>query len=254
MITNEKYILLNESLKAVSNDYLNILTLISSPGTGKTHTTIKYLNDNDINHAYINSYATPLSFYSLLYKYRNKKVVVFDDLHGVSNPLVLSMLKSACWKSDGAKIVSYYSTSSKMDLNELPESFEFKPNIVLIFNNQISGYEPISNRGLTINFDFTFKEKLKIFDEIKEDADLDQDVIDYVKLNCTDATNNLSIRSLVILSKIKKNKQDFKMFAKEMLKQDEDKSLLISLTAKEWCDKTGMHRATYFRQKKKINT
>jgi len=203
-----------------------------------------------VNYEYINSYSTPLSFYELLWKNRYKDVVIFDDIQGINNPIILSMLKSACWISNGARIVSYYSTSSKMDLHGLPENFEFKPNIILIFNKLIQGYGPITNRGVTINFNFNFDDKIKIFDELKDV--LDEDVLDYVKLNCNESTTNLSVRTLVILSNLKIAGQDFKLFAKEMLKPDEDKQLLITMNCKEWCDKSGQHRSTYFRKKNKI--
>jgi len=236
-INNEKYKLLSESLGAIKDKSINILTLCGSPGMGKTHTTLEYLKEKEINYTYINSYATPLSFYEILYNSRNKDVVVFDDLMGVSNPMVLAMLKSACWISDNKRIVSYHSTSDKMDKMELPPSFEFNTNVILIFNQLITGYEPITNRGVTIDFDFDFDEKIKIFEDLKDV--IDKDILDYVKLNCNDATTNLSMRSLVILSDLKKNKRDFKLFAKEILKPDESKRLLIEMTCKEWVTKTG---------------
>ncbi len=252
MVTDKKFVLLNESLKAVDSGNINILTLVGSPGTGKTFTTLKYLKEKNVNYAYINSYATPLSFYKILYENRSKKVIVFDDLHGVSNPLVLAMLKSACWVSDEKRVVSYYSTSSKLDLLELPPSFEVTSSVVLIFNKLIQDYEPIINRGITINFDFNFEEKLKLFEEIKEDAEINQDVLDYIKTTCNDANENLSIRTLVILSKLKKSGQDFKLFAKEILPIDEDKKLLIEMTCKEWVSSTGFSRRSYFRHKHKL--
>jgi len=252
MITNNKYILLEESLKAIKNDDLNIVTLFGSPGVGKTFTTLKTLREKEINYKYINSYATPLSFYKLLYENREKEVIIFDDLMGASNPIVLSMLKSACWISDNERIVSYHSTSSKLEKNELPSSFEFKAKVILIFNKPIPGYEPITNRGITINFNFNFEDKIKIFEEVKEDADIEGDVLSYVKTNCNDATNNLSIRTLVILSKLHKSKQDFKLFAKEILTVDEDKELLVNMSAQEWSDETGMHKRTYYKKKKKM--
>lgn len=246
-ITNRKYKLLKESLGAMKDGDINILTLFGSPGMGKTHTALECLRKQDTNYVYINSYATPLSFYKLLYENRNKKIIVFDDLVGVSNPLVLSMLKSACWISDKERIVSYYSTSNKMDLHGLPESFTFTSEVVLIFNQPLAGYEPITNRGITIDFNFSFSEKIKIFEDLKDN--IDEDVLKYVKLNCDEATGNLSVRTLVNLSKLKKGNKDFKLFAQEMLKKDESKRLLLSLSAQEWSDKTGRHIATFYRHK-----
>jgi len=249
-ITNRKYKLLKESLGAIKDGDINILTLFGSAGMGKTFTTLEYLKEQNVNYTYINSYATPLSFYEILYNSRNKKIVIFDDVFNINNPLILAMLKSACWTSDGKKIVSYYSTSSKMDLRGLPSSFEFDSNVVLIYNKLLKEYDPITNRGITINFDFSFEDKIEIFNDLKDNVE--KDILDYVKINCSEATTNLSIRSLVILSKLKQGGKDFKLFAKEMLKPDENKKLLIEMGCKEWVSKTGFSRRSYFRHKHKF--
>lgn len=252
-ITNKKYILLNESLKAISQDKINLLILKGSYGCGKTHTTLEYLNENKVNHTYINSYATPLSFYQLLYENRNKEVIIFDDLFGINNPLVLAMLKSACWVSENnERSVSYHSTSDKLNSLNLPSSFKFDARVILIFNEIIKDYQPIINRGITIDFNLDFNDKIKLFEEIKDDANIEDDVLQYIKDNCSEATNNLSIRTLIILSKIKRNNQDFKIFAEEILPKDDEKNLLLTMSAIKWADETGHHRRTYYRRKKML--
>lgn len=218
----------------------------------KTFNTIKYLKENNVNYKYINSYATPLSFYEILYKNSGKEVVVFDDVCSIANPLIISMLKSACWTSDGKKIVSWYSTSSVLDQRGLPPNFEFNANVILILNEQIKGYNAIINRGVKIDFNFNFQEKLKIFEELMESANISQEVLDYVKSNCNEATGNLSVRSLVILSDLKEGKYDFKMFADEILGKDEEKEILLTLGAKEWSEETGHHIRTYYKKRKRL--
>lgn len=252
-ITNKKYKLLDVSLKAISKKHLNILTLIGSCGEGKTYTTLKYLNNHDINHIYISSYATPLSFYELLYINRDKEVVVFDDTHNISNPIILAMFKAACWVAkDNERRVSYHSTSPILESHKLPESFIFKAKVILILNKQVPDFAPITNRGVKITFNFSFQEKLKIFEEIKEQAHIEQDVLDYVKVNCNAATKNLSIRTLVILSDLKRAGFDFKQFANEMLNKDEDKELLLTMNAEDWSKETGYHVRTYYKRRKKL--
>ena len=251
-ITNEKYKLLNESLKAISDDKINILILVGEAGMSKTFNTLSFLKEKNTNHRYINSYSTPLSFYEILYKNSDKDIVVFDDISSIGNPLIVSLLKSACWSSNNQKIVSYYSTSKILETRELPESFDFKARVILIFNKGISGYESIINRGVKIDFNFSFKEKLKIFEEIQQEAEIDQDVFNYVKTNCNEATRNLSIRTLVILSTLKRAGFDFKIFAKEMLSVDEDIELLRTMNYKKWREVTGKHTATYYRRKKRF--
>lgn len=250
MIKNNKFKILNESLRAMKDNCMNIIILYGSAGFGKTFTTLKYLKKQEMNYTYINSYSTALSFYEILYNSRNKDVVVFDDLSGMNNQLIISLLKSACWTSDGERIVSYYSTSSKMDLKGLPENFVFNASVILIFNLIPVGYEPLNSRGISINFDFNFKEKLEIFDSLKDF--IDEGVLNYIKETCDESTMNLSIRTLITLSKLKLSGRDYKLLSKEMLKRDEDKRLLIEMTCREWCDTTGKHVATYYRRKKKL--
>ncbi len=252
-MTIKKYELLNESLKALSNDAINLLVLKGNTGTGKTYTTLKYVKDKKINYKYINNYATPLSFYKLIYKSRKRKILIFDDVQSINDPKIKSMLKSICGElDDGKRIVSYYSTSPILEQNNLPESFELKVNIVLIFNEDISGFEPIVNRGITIDFSFEFKEMIKVLESFKDSAGIEDEVLAYVKKNCSQATSNLSIRTLVILSKLKRDGYDFKIFAKEILKTDEGLKNLITLDEKDWCDKTGLSRRTYYYKKEKV--
>jgi len=248
----KKYELLNESLKAIKEKVINLLILRGDAGFSKTYTTLKYAKDNEINYKYINTYATPLSFYKILYKNRNKDLLIFDDIQSINDPKIRSILKAACWGSEnGKKLVSYYSTSKLMESNKLPESFECTPNILLIFNNDYSGFEPIIDRGVLINFEFSFKEKMEIFELFKKDAKIDDEVLEYVKENCNEATKNLSLRSLITLSDLKRKEYDFRLFAEEMLVKNDDISDLIEMDVEEWKDETGKSKSTYYRYKKK---
>ena len=250
----KKYELLDNSLDAISKGIINLLILKGEPGFSKTYTTLKYAKEKEINYKYINTYATPLSFYKILYENRNKDLLIFDDIQSINDPKIKSILKAACWGSEnGKRLVSYYSTSKLMDTNELPESFECTPNILLIFNHDYSGFEPIIDRGVLINFEFSFKEKLEIFELFKEDAKIDNEILDYVKENCNEATKNLSLRSLITLSDLKRKQYDFRLFAEEMLVKDEDFNSLITMSEKDWCDDTGKSRATYYRYRRKNN-
>ena len=250
---NKKYELLNEGLKALSESAINLLILKGSAGTGKTYTTLKYVKANNLNYEYVNNYATPLAFYKLIYENRGKDIIVFDDVQSINDPKIKSMLKSVCGELDnGKRMVSYHSTSPVLDQIGLPQSFELDVNVVLIFNDSISGFEPIINRGITIDFFFNFKEMIDVLETFQTSANIEQEVMDYVKENCNEATNNLSIRTLVILSKLHRANYNFKLFAEEILKTDKGLYDLIELSEKEWCDETGMSRASYYYKKSKV--
>lgn len=247
----EKYELLYKSLEAISKGAINLLILKGLPGTGKTYATLEYAKEKGLNCKYINNYATPLAFYKILYENRKRDIIVFDDVQSISDPKIKSMFKSACGGlEDDKRVVSYYSTSPILEKEGLPESFELEGSVVLIFNEDVSGFEPIINRGVNIEFDFSFKEMLEVLNHFQVAAGIEKEVLDYVKKNCNQATRNLSIRTLVMLSKLKRAGYDFEDFAKEVLKTDNDLKDLIEFDEKTWCEKTGKSRRTYYRHRK----
>lgn len=264
---NQKYILLNESLEALKKGSINLLVLKGSPGTGKSRTTLDFLKNKQVNFNYFSSYSTPLYFYKLLYENREKEVLIFDDIEGINDLKIIAMLKSLCWSPEGIeREVCYFSTSDKISDYSLPDRFTTKARIILIFNNCLRGFEPIINRGICLDFNFSFKEKLDVFEEMKDKAKIDEDVLNYVKTNCNESTENLNLRSLVILSNLKRDGFDFKKFAREILNCNDDVELIINLVSKsqslnrkkeeicnEWMNLTGQSRATFFRILKRLN-
>jgi hypothetical protein len=219
---------------------------------GKSFRVIEYLKGKKINFEYLNTYSSPLAFYRFLYENKDKDIIIFDDLHGTSDPLIKSMFKSACGElSNGTRIVSYNSTTPILEKEGLPSSFEVNAGIVLIFNEILLGFEPIINRGVNIKFNFSFKDKITIFEGLVNSEVIDDEVLDYVKSFCNASTRNLSIRTMVMLSRLKKDNYDFKKVAEEILEDNEDILDLMKLDEKEWCDKHGKHRSTFYRLKGK---
>jgi len=260
---NNKFFLLTESLKAIKKDCLNLLVVRGEAGTGKSKTILDYLKKEKVNFNYFSSYTTPLYFYKLIYENKDKDVLIFDDIEGISDLKIIAMLKSLCWNPDNEeRELNYFSTSEKMGDYGLPSSFKTKSRIILIFNNDLRGFEPVINRGVCIDFNFNFKEKLSIFEEIKKKANIDEEVLNYIKSTCNEGTENLSIRSLVILSNLKRNGFNYKLFSKEILKNDDNFNLLLTKLTRcqavkdacdEWVKETGKSERTFFRMKKKFN-
>ena len=248
---NKKYILLEEGLKALKLNACKLLICVGEAGFGKSFNIFSYLEREKQTYKSINAYATPLSMYEQLYLNRDKDFIIFDDLEGIQDIKIISLLKGACWgvlKKEGE--VSYYSTSKVLQERGLPPNFSIRANIVLILNEIPKGFKPIIDRGLKVNFYFSFKEKLEIFEEMKVKAGIDQEVLDYVKVNCNEAHENISLRTLLNLSRLKANGLDWLGFAKETFKVSDEQDLLFKLNAEEWCKMTGLSRATYFNHRK----
>lgn len=258
-MVNEKYKLLNESLKALRNGTIKLLCLSGSAGFGKSYDTIKYLNETNCNYSYINCYSSPLAFYHLLFKNKDKEVIIFDDVQSLDNNIIISLLKSACWGViKDKRIISWNTTSDTLNKLDIPEEFELNANIILIFNDINTDFKPIINRSVNIEFNFNFKEKIDIF----RGLNLDEEIIKYIETNCNESTENLSIRTIVILTNLKKGSFDWRSFAKEILKNNEENELLLSLVSKshklrdacsEWVKRTGKSRASFFRYYKELN-
>jgi len=262
---NPKFNLLNESLKAIQKGSLNLVCVKGEAGTGKSRTILNFLNKNNVNYNYFSSYTTPLSFYRLLYENQDKEILIFDDIEGISDLKIVAMLKSLCWSPEGKeREVCYFSTSDKMGDFGLPPRFTTNARIILIFNNDLRGFEAVINRGLCIDFNFNFHEKINIFNEMQELAGINKEVLEWVKLNCNESTENLSLRSLVILSNLKRDGFNFEIFAREILKNDnninilmgivsQSQNLTVSQQVEEWVKLSGKSRASFFRLRKRLN-
>ncbi len=257
-MVNSKYLLLNESLNAIHKGSINLLCLSGSAGFGKSYDTLKYLEENKTDYAYLNTYSSPLAFYNSLYLNKDKKIIVFDDVQNLDNNIIISILKSACWGVlKNKRVVGWRTTSESFNKLEIPEEFELNANIILIFNDELKGFEPIINRSVNIEFNFNFNEKIQIFEELK----LDKEIIDYIKTECNEATENLSIRTIVILTKLKNDGFKWKDFAKEMLKADGEKDLVLSVLSNcqvvkdacfEWMKATGRSESSFYRIYRKL--
>ena len=134
-MVNKKYELLDVSLKAMGSGAFNLLIARGDPGMGKTHKILNFVKNKNLDHAYIKTYSTPLKFYELLYKNKDKSIIIFDDLSNIGDPKILGMLKSACWGiNNGDREINYHTTSKAFEKLDIPDRFSVKASIILILN------------------------------------------------------------------------------------------------------------------------
>lgn len=240
-------------------------------GIGKTLLTISSIKNTlkPNEWAYSRGYTTALSLYGFLYKNREKKILILDDLEGVfNNPLSLSILKGALWDSDGKRICQYSSTSEKA---EYPSNFIMKAKIVILCNsipneNDISTRATLS-RTILYKINFTFKEKMKMCEGfIKKDNTLTDKqktkVIYLLNKHITPATKDFNFRTLKkIIAFVQYNINKAEELLKATTEQDELKEAYLKSIKKSkevktqilyFIELTGKSRATFFRIKKKF--
>jgi len=265
---------LEEYFKVVKNLLKTTLTsknihsciLMSEAGFGKTYMSLKTIKElgYEKEMVYLNSYSTPLSFYSFLFENQNK-ICVLDDVEGIfNNSLNVSILKSALWGIGNKRIVNYL-TSKKLPI---PNKFEFRGKIICLanaINLNDENVKAVIDRGYFYHLQFSYKDKIRLLYEMakEEYGDLDYkqrlEVVKWIKENTTEATINLNFRTLPKLYALYQTNKDWKELAKEVLRDNETlamvreavrSSSLVKEQVSRFIEMSGLSRRTFFNYKK----
>lgn len=124
----------------VAKRKLNSLLVYGGPGTGKTFTVFKAIQDAGLvkNQDYIklSGKATPVSVYQLLYKWRNGGLVVFDDLDSIWKDKDTANILKAVLDSGDERVVDWQSNRT-IDLSRRSE--EDKRKFMADLDKRIEG-------------------------------------------------------------------------------------------------------------------
>ena len=268
----DKYFgVVKELVKIVVNGNATGLIVYGEAGLGKTYTILQTLAECGKklgeDYIYISTHITPLELVNLLYKYQDR-IIVLDDVEKLLlDEKTIGILKSALWSSVGKRIITYYTTSEKL---EAPEEFEFRGKVILLLNKipkrNKEIVESLLSRVLTYKLDFSYEERLKIMYEMAKILKIPLEVVDFLKSKFTPALKNFNFRTLIQLNIIKQyynENPNWKNVAEKLLEQNIDKRMKVvwelmnsNLSVKEQVERfremTGMSRRTYFRIKARI--
>jgi len=165
----------------------------------------------------VKGYSTPKGLFRLLYENRNS-VLVFDDCDSVlKDPVSLNLLKGAL-DSYSRRIISW---RADMRDEDLPNVFEFKGRVVFISNISSSNMDQaIISRSLAVDLTMTSKQKVE---RMRFLLDQPEFMPEYTMAHKVDAMNlidtvcdkvkDLSLRTLIQVTKIRKNGGDWKNLA-----------------------------------------
>ena len=255
--------------------------IIEGPGgTGKTWRILNNLKD--VDYAYTDSFTTPAALYIWMYKNRNKEVLITDDVSGfLNNEKVLAFLKGALWDVNGKRILHYMTTKPLQDENGeyVPNAFILSARMIII-TNRLNKKNPHLQAVLTrVNYtkvEIDFDELMNILEQIvkKDFLGLDlaerKEVYEFIKTNASESTAGLNIRSLIkcfqqrVYSKTIDNPDLWKRLAmisilmknptlvivEEIEKNPKFKTVEDKI--KEFHERTGKARSTYFRLKEQL--
>jgi hypothetical protein len=266
---------LRDFVAMVAKGFSHSLIVEGRGGIGKTYEVLKRLNELGVDYEYISSYSTPLEFYQLLWEH-NGKVIVLDDFEGVlENDVGISILKAALWNTTDKRFVSYYTTSNRLR-KDVPRKFEFTGGIIFCLNTLMSNPEIASFKTRAFHYDLEFSVEdvqkiiMAIAKSVREEGMnvREREEVGQFVVDCSDsATEDLNIRTLkkayAIYKYCRDEGLDWKQMAMRLVKPDDEKLLVKELTdkhmgdvagaAKEFTEKTGKSRRTFFLLKKKMN-
>lgn len=252
------------------------LIAVSEGGLGKTSRVLASLASHgykeEVDYAFSSGYTTPLELYHFLYKHRDKKAIVMDDLIGaIDNPKGQTLLRAATWgqtTAGGARIIEYHTTSNKL---EVPSTFEIKAGIIILTNRVPAGEiaRAFISRCLYLEMNFTDEEKLSAIAAIASQpykqttAAERQGVLDWLAEEGRYKTlKELNFRTLIKLFDLAHAYPgSWKNHAVQIAQEDEPKRvmreiILSKLQTKEalqqWEEKTGMSRRSYFLYRKML--
>ena len=209
-------------------------------GLGKTYTVTKTLETNgysDISDlaefqvgtvlnarkcfTTVKGYSTAKGLYRTLFE-NNKSVIVFDDCDAIlKDPIALNILKSAL-DSYGKRIISW---NADMRDDDLPRSFNFEGRVIFISNmTQDKIDQAIRSRSMMIDLSMTADQKIDRMEYIAKSDEFMPEYDEKVKMDALglirelrNEAKEISLRTLIAVSKIRASNKDWKDLATYML-------------------------------------
>ena len=209
-------------------------------GLGKTYTVTKTLAENgykDISDlaefqvgtilnarkcfTTVKGYSTAKGLYRTLFE-NNKSVIVFDDCDAIlKDPVALNILKSAL-DSYGKRIISW---NADMRDDDLPRSFNFEGRVIFISNmTQDKIDQAIRSRSMMIDLSMTADQKIDRMEYIAKSDEFMPEYDSAVKMDALglirelrNEAKEISLRTLIAVSKIRASNKDWKDLATYML-------------------------------------
>ena len=209
-------------------------------GLGKTHSVLKALKDCGLKDVtdlasfevgavisssksfrVIKGFSTAKGLYRSLFE-GNGMTLVFDDCDSVlKDPVALNLLKGAL-DSYGERYISW---NADIKDEDLPRSFKFTGSIVFISNKDMDSLDQaVRSRALCVDLSMTEEQKIERMDTIVQDAEFmpeysiqyKHDALEFLR-SMVKSVQNLSLRSLISVVKIRAEGGDWKQLAKYVL-------------------------------------
>ena len=237
---NQRFEFLEKLVKMVASGIQPSAVVTGQGGLGKTFVVTKtlkangYKDESDLSEmevgmrvrknttfTTVKGYSTAKGLYRTLFE-NNGSVIIFDDCDSVlKDPVALNLLKGAL-DSYGKRIISWNAETRDDDL---PKSFNFEGKVIFISNlSQDKIDQAIRSRSMMIDVSMTTDQKIERMEFIAMEDDFmpeydmaaKKDAVEFLK-EFKDEAKEISLRTLISVTKIRSANADWKDLATYML-------------------------------------
>ena len=239
---NDRFGFVEKMVGMVAKKTIASAIITGQGGLGKTHTVLKTLKDEGMSDTtdlgqfelgsrinapkafrLVKGFSTAKGLYRTLFE-GNGQVLVFDDCDSVlKDPVALNLLKGAL-DSYGDRWINW---NADIRDEDLPRSFKFTGSIVFISNMDLERIDQaVRSRAMCVDLSMTQEQKVERMQVIASSEDfmpdygkqLKADALEFIAQNIN-SIMNLSLRTLIAVTKIRAEGGDWKQLAKYVVTQ-----------------------------------
>jgi hypothetical protein len=239
---NKRFDFVKQMVDMVASKTVASAIITGQGGLGKSHTVMRALEEKGLQNVtelaefevgqvlnarkcyrVIKGFSTAKGLYRTLFE-GNRMTLVFDDCDSVlKDPVALNLLKGAL----DSYSERYISWNSDMKDEDLPRSFKFEGSVVFISNMELDKLDQaIRSRAMCVDLSMTEEQKVERMGVIALDKDflpeyemrIKKDALEFIR-EMVGEVENLSLRSLIAVCKIRATADDWRDLAKYVLTQ-----------------------------------
>ena len=239
---NQRFDFVSQMVNMVAKASMPSVIITGAGGLGKTYTVMKALdkagmkNITDLAefavgtkfnaskcYRMVKGYSTAKGLYRTLFE-SNGSTIVFDDCDSILKDDVATNLLKGALDSYSKRYISWM---ADMRDDDLPKSFEFTGRVIFISNRSMDKIDQaIRTRAMCVDLSMTEEQKLERMEVISKSDEFlpeipllhKQAAVAFLK-TMVGKVSNLSLRSLIAVSKIVNEGGEWKSLAKYVLTQ-----------------------------------
>src|SRR3989338_860168 len=263
---SQHYFILQEYTKLLAKTKKIFGLLVEgSTGRGKTFQILNSVLGLGLNldkdFVVLTTYITPLEFYHFCYTNKDKLIVIDDVQEIFKDKATIGVILSFLWSATPTRTVEWHSTTAKL---KTPAQFNPTGKMIIVSNKIPEEIASVKSRCLNYSIEFTHSEILEIIYEVCKVSNIPMEIADFIRDN-TDMTTSDDVMNLRLPIKLyeiyKHNKENWQKLAKAQLNTDREIIILKEILGsslskvqqiKEFYERTGRHRSTFYRWKERI--